>query len=130
MKNAKIVVVDDDQDIRDSLQYILEDKGYIVTTAANKTDGMQQIKDVNPDLAILDVMMDSWQDGFDLARELKSESSSFKSMPILMLTGAKKETGINFESNAGDPDWCPVDAFLHKPVEPDALLAEIEKLLP
>lgn len=129
MKNAKIVVVDDDQDIRDSLQAILEGNQFIVTTAANKIEGMKTIRDINPDLAILDVMMDTWEDGFEMARELKKDPD-FKEMPILMLTGVKQRTGIDFKSTAGDPDWCPVDAFLNKPVEPDTLIAEIEKLLP
>jgi hypothetical protein len=51
-------------------------------------------------------------------------------MPILMMTGVKEKTGIDFKSTAGDPNWCPVDGFLDKPVEPDTLVAEIEKLLP
>jgi len=128
MSKAKIVVVDDDKDIRDSLQVILESNEYTVTTAANKNDGLQMIKDAKPDLSILDVMMESYQDGFDMARELKKDPET-KDMPILMLTGAKKETGIDFESSAGDSDWCPVDTFLHKPVEFDVLLEEVEKLL-
>jgi len=69
MKNAKIVVVDDDQDIRDSLQAILEGNQFIVTTAANKIEGMKTIRDINPDLAIQDVMMDTWEDGVEMARE-------------------------------------------------------------
>ncbi|MHC4799209.1 MAG: response regulator, partial [Planctomycetota bacterium] len=52
-----------------------------------------------------------------------------KNIPILMLTGVKEKTGINFKPTAGDPTWCPVDGFLHKPIEPDILLTEVEKLL-
>ena len=129
MENAKIIVVDDDQDIRDSLQIILEGKQYSVITAADKTEGMEKIKSEKPALAILDVMMTSWEDGFELARELKKDPE-FKDMPILMLTGVKKKTGIDFETSAGDATWCPVDGFLNKPVEPDVLLAEVGKLLP
>jgi CheY-like chemotaxis protein len=128
MENAKIVIVDDDQDIRDSLQAILEGKQYAVVTAADKTEGMEKINTEKPDLAILDVMMSTWQDGFEMARQLKKDPR-FKDMPILMLTGVKDKTGIDFEATAGDPTWCPVDGFLNKPVEPDILLAEIEKLL-
>ena len=58
------------------------------------------------------------------------QNSQLKDMPILMLTGVKEKSGVNFKSAAGDPDWCPVDAFLDKPVDPDILLAEIEKLIP
>ncbi len=128
MEQAKIVIVDDDQDIRDSLQAILEGRQYIVLTAANKTEGMEKIRAENPDLAMLDVMMDTWQDGFEMARELKKDPN-FKDMPILMLTGVKDKTGIDFKSSAGDPTWLPVDGYLEKPVEPNVLLAEVEKLL-
>ena len=128
MGKAKILIADDDQDIRDSLQAILEGRQYTVVTAADKTEGMEKIKTEKPDLIILDVMMTAWQDGFDMARELKKDPQ-FKDMPILMLTGIKDKTGIDFKSTAGDPTWCPVDGFLDKPVEPNILLAEIERLL-
>ncbi len=97
-------------------------------TAADRTEGMEKVKAENPDLIILDVMMSTWQDGFEMARELKKDPN-FKDMPILMLTGVEGKTGIEFKSTAGDPTWCPVDGFLDKPVEPDILLAEVSKLL-
>lgn len=128
MGKAKILIADDDQDLRESLQTILEGQEYTVITAANKTEGMEQIKTEKPDLAILDVMMTTWHDGFEMSRELKKDPQ-FKDMPILMLTGVKEQTGIDFKSTAGDPTWCPVDGFLEKPVRPDVLLAEIERLL-
>ena len=128
MGNAKIIVVDDDQDIRDSVQAILEVQQYTVATAADRDEGMEKIKAEKPDLAILDVMMSSWQDGFDMSRELKKDPE-FKDMPILMLTGVKDKTGIDFKSSAGDPTWLPVDGFLDKPVDPNTLLAEVAKLL-
>jgi CheY-like chemotaxis protein len=127
MESAKIVVVDDDQDIRDSLQAILEGRQYTVITAADKTEGLEKVRSEKPDLAILDVMMSSWEDGFEMARELKKDPQ-FKNMPILMLTGVRDKTGIDFKSTAGDPTWCPVDGFLEKPVDPEILLAEVEKL--
>lgn len=128
MENAKIVVVDDDQDIRDSLQSILEGRQHTVITAADRSEGMEKIKTEKPDLVVLDVMMSSWQDGIDMARELKKDPQ-FRDIRILMLTGIKDQTGIDFKATAGDPTWCPVDGFLDKPVEPNILLAEVEKLL-
>ena len=129
MAKAKILIADDDQDIRDSLETILGSRDYEVVTAVDKADGMKKIRAEKPDLAILDVMMSTWQDGFEMSRELKNDPQ-FKDMPIIMLTGVKEQTGIDFKSSAGDPTWNPVDAFLEKPVEPDVLLEEIEKLLP
>ena len=129
MAKAKILVTDDDQDIRDSLQAILEAQDYEVITAADKAEGMEKIKTEKPDLMILDVMMTSLDDGFEMARELKQDPQ-LKKIPILMLTGIEEELGIEFKSTAGDPKWNPVDGFLEKPVDPDTLLAEIAKLLP
>jgi len=129
MGNAKILITDDDQDIRDSLQAILEAENYTVVTAADKAEGMNMIKTEKPDLMILDVMMNTWQDGFEMARELKQDPA-YKDIPILMLTGVKEKTGIDFKSTAGDETWNPVDGFLEKPVQPDVLLSEIARLLP
>jgi len=128
MENVKILIADDDQDIRDSLQAILEARQYNVVTAADKEEGMEKVKNEKPDLLILDVMMSTWQDGFEMSRELKNDPQ-FKDIPILMLTGIKEETGISFDKTAGDPTWCPVEGFLNKPVEPTILIEEVERLL-
>ena len=125
MENAKILIVDDDLDLANAMQAILESRDYTVVTASDKTELVRTEK---PDLLILDVIMSTWSDGFDMARELKSQSD-LKDVPILMLTGVRDKTGIDFKSSAGDPTWLPVDAFLDKPVESETLLAEVEKIL-
>lgn len=128
MVNAKILIVDDDVDLAKAMRITLESQQYIVTTATDKAGGMATAREEKPDLIILDVMMDTWQDGFDMARELKSDSQC-KDIPILMLTGLKEKTGIDVRPTAGDPDWCPVDGFLDKPAESEVLLAEVQKML-
>ena len=128
MDKGRIVVVDDDADIRDSLKAILQARGYAVATAANRKEGLESIQREYPELIILDVMMDSWQDGIEMARELKKDSE-VQDIPILMLTGVRKETGINLKGAAGDPEWLPVSGFLDKPIQPDLLVAEVERLL-
>jgi DNA-binding response OmpR family regulator len=128
MDNAKIIVVDDDPGIRDSLQMILASHQYTVITAADRNEGMSKIRTEKPDLLILDIMMASWLDGLDMSKTLKDDLQ-FKDMPILMLTGVKEKTIFDFRPRAGGPDWCSVDAYLDKPVEPELLLAEIERLL-
>ncbi len=128
MGRAKILIADDDPDFRESLKAILESQQYTVITAVDKTEGMKKIKAEKPDLAILDVMMSTWKDGFEMSRELK-KNPQFKDMPTLMLTGIKNEIGIDFKATVGDPTWCPVDAYLEKPIETDILLAEVAKLL-
>jgi len=128
MGRTKIVVTDDDPEIRDTIQAMLETRGYVAVTAADRGEGMAAIRRERPDLVILDVMMDSWQDGFEMSREMRKDPE-LKSIPILMLTAVGERTGIDVKSSAGDPTWLPVDAYLEKPVEPDVLFSRIEELL-
>ncbi len=128
MENAKILIVDDDLDFTEALKTSLVTEQHTVVTAADRTEGMEKVKTERPNLIILDVMMSTWEDGFEMARILKKDPQ-FKDISILMLTAVKDRSGIDFKSTAGDPTWCPVDGFLDKPVEPDILLAEVKKLL-
>jgi CheY-like chemotaxis protein len=128
MENAKIMIVDDDPDYIDVLKTILESEQYTVVTAGDRTEGMEKIRVEKPDLAILDIMMNAWNDGFEMSRQLKKDTQ-FKNMPVLMLTAVENRTGIDFKSTVGDPIWLPVDVFLNKPVEPQVLLSEVKQLL-
>ncbi len=128
MAKARILIVDDDADITSALQAILESQDYEVFVASNKSDGREKLTAEKPDLLILDVMMEAWQDGFEMAREIKQDPE-VKDIPILMLTAVEGKTGIEFKSTAGNPDWLPVEGFLDKPVDSQTLLAEVEKIL-
>jgi two-component system alkaline phosphatase synthesis response regulator PhoP len=128
MGNAKILIIDDDPDFTAVIRASLENEQYAVITANNRTEGMEKIETENPELIILDVMMSTWSDGFEMSRELKNDPRH-KNIPILMLTGVESRTGIEFKSSAGDPDWLPVDGFLDKTAEPEVLLNEVKKIL-
>ena len=128
MAKKTILIVDDDEDFCLATKALLESKDYIAETALTKEEGLEKLLSVKPDLAILDVMMATLSDGFELSRQLKKDPV-LKNIPILMLTGVEKETGFKFKSAAGNEEWLPVDSFLDKPVEPEVLLNEVEKLL-
>ena len=128
MEKQKILVIDDDADLCDSLKVLFEHAGYDISSAGSRAEGWEKTRSERPDLVILDVVMDTWQDGFEMSRELKSDPE-LRTMPILMLTSIEARTGIEFKSTAGDPMWLPVDGFLDKPTPPDALLAEVRRLL-
>ncbi len=128
MKRQKILIVDDDVDLCGSLKVILEQAGYDLVTATSRSEGMEKIRVEQPDLIILDAIMETWQDGFEMSRELRGDPQ-FRNTPILMLTSLEEQTGIEMESAAGDPMWLPVDAYLDKPPAPNVLLAEAERLL-
>lgn len=128
MKAAKILLVDDDPDFIMAIRAILENNNYEVISAKSKAEGLEKLKQDKPELAILDVMMDEPHDGFELAREIRKEES-YNNMPILMLTSIDGLTGINFRAATKSKEWLPADAYMDKPVEPETILAEIEKLL-
>ena len=128
MENTKILIVDDDPDLTVVLKTVLEGESYVVDTAPGRAEGMEKIQVDKPDLLLLDVMMATWSDGFEMARDIR-KNPEYKDMPIIMLTGVEQRTGIGFKSSAGDPEWLPVDGFLDKPVEPHVLIAEVKKVL-
>ena len=128
MEKIKILIVDDDIDIVTALTAILENAGNEVISADSKKNGIEKLKAEKPDLAIYDVMMETTQSGFELARETKKEPG-FEKIPILMLTSVGDVTGVNFQAAMANPDWLPADAYIEKPIEPSELLEEIKKLL-
>jgi CheY-like chemotaxis protein len=125
---AKILIVDDDPDIVESIRVVLESQGYGVISAVNGLEGLTRTKKEKPDLIILDVMMPEGVDGFEVAREIKKDPKT-QPIPILMLTAIKDKTGLDFQKEAGDKDWLPVEDYCAKPLNHDALLKKVSKLL-
>jgi CheY-like chemotaxis protein len=125
---GKILIIDDDPDIVESIRVVLESQGYAVGSAVNGLEGLTRTKQEKPDLIILDVMMPDGMDGFEVAREIKKDPQT-KHIPILMLTAIKDKTGLDFQKEAGDEDWLPVEDYCAKPLNHDALLKKVSKLL-
>jgi NADH-quinone oxidoreductase subunit F len=127
---GEILLVDDDPDFRDSLQIILENHGYTVQTAANGTEALEALKVKRPDLMILDVMMTTDTEGFDLAHELKKRPG-FKDLPIILLTSflerVRKEGPDKFQHITGE-EW-PARWMFEKPIDTKKLIAKIEGIL-
>ena len=92
----RILLVDDDVDIIAVLETILENEGFEVITAWNKHEGLEKAKTVKPDIAIIDVMMTTHYEGFELAEELV-RSAEFRKMPVMIQTSIEI-----FESNDDD----------------------------
>jgi len=128
MGQSRILIIDDDPDITEAMTVVLANKGYDVRSARDSDEGMARLKEARPDLIILDVMMRTSQEGFELSRELK-HNAQYKDIPILMLTAVKQKKGLDFKSDAGDETWLPVEAFLDKPVKPDVLIDKVQDLL-
>lgn len=131
MTQKRILLVDDDPDQRLTLRLPLEAAGYEVAEAVSLPEGLEKIKEVKPDLIILDVMMDTMTSGFQFALAIHSpdpasEFKEFREVPILMLTAIHSTTPLRF---AADEDYLPVQEFIEKPVEPEVLLAKVRNYL-
>jgi len=129
MANEKILIIDDDDDLVHTLRLPLEAAGYIVTRAASGAEGLEKVKTVDPDLIILDVMMDSTTEGFHVSLTLRSpdpssEYKAYSQIPILMLTSIHATTTLRF---GPDQNYLPVDAFIEKPIDPAELLKKVRE---
>ncbi len=123
---AKILLVDDDVDFVQMNKAVLEFNGYTVVTAYDSEEALRVARAEKPDLAVLDVMMNRMDEGFVLSRHLKDDPVLGR-MPILLLTSINRLLRpLEF---SGDEEWIGADAMLEKPVKPEELLAEIQRLL-
>ncbi len=123
----KVLIIDDDSDIREVLTTVLEGK-YELKEAGSREEGEKALKEFVPDLVVLDVMMERHDSGFEMSRDIK-HNEQLKHAKILMLTNVDKEMKMDFKKVAGDEDWLPVDDYIVKPLEPKEFLAKVEKLI-
>lgn len=128
---TKILIIDDDPDFTFATKLYLEEAGYEVCAAQNGTEGLNLVKQECPDLIILDVMMDTTTEGFQLALTLRSRAhdSAFKDyrhIPIIMQTSVHSTTPVRF---GPDEDYLPIERFLDKPVDPAVLVETVKELV-
>ena len=119
----KILLVDDDVDFVHSNKELLETHGYSVLTAHNGNDAMEVAKKNRPDLIILDVMMTTDTEGFDVSRKLQ-DIPALKGVPVILLSGIRKAMSLPFKFEP-DSEWLPVKVVLEKPVRAETLLQEV-----
>ena len=113
-----ILVVDDDDRIRELVKEYLEENNFLITTAKDSLDAKKKLEIIKFDLIVLDIMMPG-QSGLSLTKEIKKENS----MPIILLT-AKGETANRIEGLE-----IGADDYLGKPFEPKELLLRIKNIL-
>ena len=124
---ATILVVDDDPDIIEQLSMLLLNEGYEVVQAGSHEEAERILMAVRPDLAVIDLMMEQMDSGFVLAHEIKK---LYPETPVIMLTSVKSATGISFAAASDDQrSWIKADRLLDKPVRPEQLRNEVQRLL-
>jgi DNA-binding response OmpR family regulator len=123
----KILVVDDDPDIRDQVELVLKANGYDVTPADSAANAEESLISFQPDLAIVDLMMEQMDSGFVLCHQIKK---LYPNMPVIMLTAVRASTGFGFDINTPEAkSWVKADCILDKPVRAEELLNSVQKLL-
>ena len=119
----KILIVDDDPDFTEAISTLLESNGYDILSAPNAKEGLLKAKSEKPDLMLLDVMMTTKTEGFDMALKLKEDNDT-KNIPIIMVTGIRRDLNLSFGFEP-DENWMPVKSVIEKPVKPEVLLKKI-----
>jgi two-component system alkaline phosphatase synthesis response regulator PhoP len=117
----KILIVDDEPDIRELIEYNLQKEGYQVYTASNGLEGVAEAKRVLPDLIILDIMMPK-MDGIEACRILRT-MNEFKNTFMVFLTARSEEYSEIAGFNVG------ADDYIAKPIKPRALTSRINAIL-
>ena len=128
MKNQNLLIIDDDPDVLESLRVILGDQGYNVNTASNKDDGLKLCSSQKPDLIILDIMMESDLEGYDMLNDFRKDDS-MANVPIIMYSGMAQQLGVNFRSAVEDEKMFPGVSFVDKRQEVKELVEEVNKIL-
>ena len=120
---AYILIVDDDEDLASAIARVLEGAGHEVRTH-NAVEGVvERIQERQPDLLILDVMMEEPDDGIAMAQDLRRKGFT---TPILMMTSLDKVTGYHY---GRDESLVPVDDYQEKPLDPAKLRERVAALL-
>jgi len=161
--NKKILIVDDDIDVINVAEAILKKEGYEVISANGKEEGIEKLRNEKPALAILDVMMTSHYEGFELAQEMIKnpdikevpflfqtsidiltttkasvqemahefrKDPNFKDLQVLLVKNvANGSAAIDYKTEDGKSIFFPVGGFLKKPIDPNTLVLEVQRLI-
>ncbi len=130
MQKRKVLIVDDEMDMRIFLKTLLETRGYQPIVAKDGREGVQKAKEIIPDLIILDVMMPG-DGGPQTYRRLKTDQA-LSQIPVIMLSGVKQDSFFHYlkmlNTGTGSKIPLPMDYF-EKPVDHKELLKAIRSAL-
>jgi len=121
MEKKKILIADDNENIRDALTYLLEDEGYALSMAKDGSDALKKVREFHPDILFLDIMMPE-MNGYEVCRVIKNDPK-LKNIYVIMLTAkgqvAEQERGKEVGA----------DEYIVKPFSPMEILSKIKNIL-
>ncbi len=129
MTKKKVLIVDDEPDILEGIQFHLEGEGYEVFTAINGWEALGAVRAIDPDLVLMDVMMPK-ENGYRVAKMIKDDiraSKISKDVPIIILTARKLDTEPEREKMFDE--FSQADVVLYKPFDLDELGVKVGELL-
>jgi DNA-binding response OmpR family regulator len=115
---TKILIIDDDPDVRTVMNILMKKNGYEVETASRREEALEKLEEFHPSVVLLDVLL-SGTDGRDLCREIKA-TPRFKNVPVIMFS-AHPGAADNISSYGADE-------FITKPINSESLLEKVDKL--
>ncbi len=120
MKYKKILIADDNENIREALTYLLEDEGHTLSVAKDGAEALRKVREVTPDILFLDIMMPEIN-GYDVCRTIKNDPD-LKKTYIIMLTA---------KGQADEQERCReigADEYVVKPFSPMEIFAKINNI--
>ncbi len=121
MEQKKILIADDNENIREALTYLLEDEGYILSLAKDGAETLRKVREVRPDILFLDIMMPE-VNGYDVCRTIKTDPS-LKGIYVIMLTAKGQVVEQERGKEVG------ADEYIVKPFSPMEILTKIKTIL-
>jgi len=127
---TKIQLVEDDTDFSSAVTMILEKRGYDCYTAESARTGLRMVNEVNPDLILLDIMLEDRSAGFRFIQNIRQQQSyeANSHIPIIILSSIKHGMADKMKNRLGTY-LLPVEDFIQKPVKPDMLIDRIQKVI-
>ena len=131
MAAGNILIIDDDADYTASTRALLESHGHTVHTASSGKEGLEKIKSEQPDLIVLDIMMETIDEGYGLNQMVKFQKDyeKYKNIPILMVSSIQKDPLSRYPRASGWVDMSIPDRYMTKPLDIPKFLELVHKLL-
>jgi len=131
----KILVIDDDPDLVESMRIVLESADYQVIAAQDAVTGLERARAEKPDAIVLGVMMPQGDEGFHLVWKLRQdEDPEVRRIPVLVVTALHERTNLRLDPEISDStyapgEYLPVQGFVDKPIQPEELLKRVSELV-